>query len=511
MADALYHFSEEELPREKSIPSGMDAWKILIVDDEPSVHDLTRTVLKGFTFEGRAVEFLSAYSGKEARDVLVENPDTALILLDVVMETDDAGLILVRAIREELKNTAVRIILRTGQPGKAVERSVILEYDINDYKEKTELTYQKLFTSVVSSLRSYRDLQIIEGHRRKLELILRSSPMLFRPRSISTFATVILNQLAMILTMERPGFTITGYAVSISDETATVTVPSGESYTLTSWKQYSFPAQIQSRIEQSLEYGESSYEEGYLVAYFQSDNGTRNVVYLETPEKMSDFDHHLIDVFLGNVAVAFDNLCLSREIDDTQKEIIYTIGEMIERRSLETSFHVKRVSEVARLLAVKMGMDEADVRVLTMAAPMHDIGKVGIPDSILHKAGSLDDEEMTMMQTHTVTGYGILNKSGRPILKAAADIAYSHHEKWDGTGYPNGLSGEHISIFARIVAVADVFDSLLSRRSYKASWDRTQVRDFFMTERGRHFDPAITDILLNNLDEFMALRNVIEH
>jgi response regulator RpfG family c-di-GMP phosphodiesterase len=144
-----------------------------------------------------------------------------------------------------------------------------------------------------------------------------------------------------------------------------------------------------------------------------------------------------------------------------------------------------------------------------MAAPMHDVGKLGIPDSILHKPGKLDSDEIRLMQTHSATGYEILSKSNRTILRAAAEIAWAHHEKWNGEGYPQKLKGTEIPLNARIVAAADVFDSLLSRRSYKDCWDHDQVRDFFIEERGKHFDPAIADVLLDNFDEFMAFRKLI--
>ena len=140
---------------------GNGVWKVLVVDDEEEVHAVTKLVLADFSYENKGLLFLHAYSGREARDLIAEHPDTAIIFLDVVMEKNDAGLEVIRHIREELKNSFVRIILRTGQPGQAPAEKVIVEYDINDYKEKTELTAQKLFTTMVASLRSYRDILTI--------------------------------------------------------------------------------------------------------------------------------------------------------------------------------------------------------------------------------------------------------------------------------------------------------------------------------------------------------------
>ncbi|MEL6815776.1 MAG: hybrid sensor histidine kinase/response regulator [Cyanobacteria bacterium J06598_3] len=161
----------DEVVDEANSPSVEEqtAWKVMLVDDEPSVHQATKIALKFFSFENRALNFISAYSAAEARDLIKTNPDTALILLDVIMETQDAGLRVAKYIREDLENNAVRIVLRTGQPGQVPEESVVVDYDINDYKTKLELTQQKLFTTLVSSLRAYRDLMALHNSRQALQ------------------------------------------------------------------------------------------------------------------------------------------------------------------------------------------------------------------------------------------------------------------------------------------------------------------------------------------------------
>ncbi|MBD0346980.1 MAG: adenylate/guanylate cyclase domain-containing response regulator [Coleofasciculus sp. Co-bin14] len=166
--------------------SAGDSWKIIVVDDEAEIHNVTKLVLNDFTFEGKPLTFLSAYSGEEAKALIEEHPDTALILLDVVMETDDAGLEVVKYIRDVLGNLLVRIILRTGQPGQAPEDVVIIHYDINDYKTKTELTTRKLFTALVSALRAFRALTKLEESRRELAQIAQASAR-FVPRQFLHF------------------------------------------------------------------------------------------------------------------------------------------------------------------------------------------------------------------------------------------------------------------------------------------------------------------------------------
>ncbi len=176
-----------------------DPWTILVVDDDQEVHTVTQLILGKLTYKNRGVRLLSAYSSIEAREVLEREKNIAVVLLDVVMETDDAGLRLVRIIREDLANPAIRIILRTGQPGQAPEERVIVDYDINDYKAKNELTAQKLFTTVVASLRSYETIQMLEKNRRGMEKILNSSADLFQVRSLQEFASGVLTQMSSFL------------------------------------------------------------------------------------------------------------------------------------------------------------------------------------------------------------------------------------------------------------------------------------------------------------------------
>mgnify|MGYP000390774810 CR=1 FL=1 len=197
---------------------------------------------------------------------------------------------------------------------------------------------------------------------------------------------------------------------------------------------------------------------------------------------------------------------LHDELEDTQREIIYKLGELGECRSSETGQHVKRVAEYSKLLAIKIGLDEKDVNRLFMSSPMHDIGKVGIPDSILNKNGKLDSAEWEVMKTHAQIGYEILRTSKREILQAAAIVSYTHHERWDGSGYPLGLKGEDIHIFGRITAIADVFDALSSERVYKKAWSLEEVLKLFNEEKGKHFDPNLIDVFMNNLDDILEIK-----
>jgi len=219
-----------------------------------------------------------------------------------------------------------------------------------------------------------------------------------------------------------------------------------------------------------------------------------------------DKDENITE-YLGIRHDVTDLIMLHKEIETTQKEIIYKMGEIGEIRSKETGNHVKRVARYSKLLALLSGLGEKNANLLYTASPMHDIGKVAIPDNILKKPGKLNEEEWKIMQTHSEIGYRILKNSSRPILKAAAVVAYRHHEKWDGSGYPNGIAGEKIHIFGRITAIADVFDALGSDRIYKKAWELEKILELFEEEKGKHFDPRLVTLFLENLDKFLVIRD----
>ena len=200
-------------------------------------------------------------------------------------------------------------------------------------------------------------------------------------------------------------------------------------------------------------------------------------------------------------------IMLHKEIEDTQKELIYRMGELAETRSKETGNHIKRVAAYSKLIAEKHGLDSQECELLFLASPMHDIGKLGTPDSILKKPGKLDKDEWVIMQEHAKVGYDLLSSSKKPILQASAIVAHQHHEKWNGKGYPQGLKGEDIHIYGRITAIADVFDALGSDRVYKTAWDDDKIIKLFKEERGEHFDPDLVDIFLDNIDEMCKIRD----
>lgn len=203
-------------------------------------------------------------------------------------------------------------------------------------------------------------------------------------------------------------------------------------------------------------------------------------------------------------AKTVESAMLNAELEGTQREIIHILGDVSEYRSQEMGDHIQRVAEISYQLAKFYGLPEADAERIRLAAPMHDLGKVGIPDAILNKPGRLTENEYTVMKTHSELGYNMLFNSKRKLLRFAATLARSHHEHWDGNGYPLGLAGEAIPLAGRICSVADVLDALSSPRCYKEPWTEEKVRDEFVKQRGKQFQPELVDVLLAHWDEIYA-------
>lgn len=495
----------EEQPSPKS--SGR-IWKIAIIDDEESIHQVTKVALANFMFEGDAITFLHGYSGQEAKEIFRQHTDIALVLLDVIMEDDHSGLDVVRFIREDLGNQNTRIVLRTGQPGQAPEKEIISDYDINDYKEKTELTSRKLYTLIYSCLRAYRDIVALDESRMGLEKVINASKHVFEKQFLDEFAVGVLQQLTSILHIDKDAFFGQIFDGDGAEEGLELKIAAGtgsyqqiqDSYDLAALAQ-----KLKAMVTTDGQAHMSSDQDEYL-AIAKGQNGAHNVIFLTGLQQKSELDRHLIDLYCQNVLVAFDNLSLRDQVIETQREIVYLLGEAVESRSKETGNHVKRVAEISKLLALKHGISPHDAEILKNASPMHDLGKVGIADAILNKPGKLDDAEWEHMKSHTLIGYEMLKTSQREILKLGAILSLEHHEKWDGSGYPYGKAGAQITLEARITAIADVFDALASDRCYKKAWPLEKVYEFLREQQGKHFDPELIDLLFENIDQVNQIR-----
>jgi response regulator RpfG family c-di-GMP phosphodiesterase len=476
---------------------------VLLVDDEPDIHDITKLTLSRFRLDGRGLTFLHAYSGEQAKEVLAREKDIALVFLDVVMEREDSGLEVARWMRQDLDNQFTRIVLRTGQPGQAPEERVIVDYDINDYKEKTELDRTKLFTTTFAALRAYRDIMKVEDARRVqltyregLERVIAASAHIFQQRNLKDFASGLLQQVVALLRLEQSMLLrLAGASVITGESHYEILARIGE------MGESDIGPELVAQLDDARHNRISRLHGDTYVGYFPNNSGKASLLVLKGVEEISEIDVQLLDVFCSGVAIAFDNILLNQEITDTQAELILRLGDVVESRSNEAGNHVRRMAQVCHLLALESGMSDDETAVLMHAAPMHDIGKIATPDAVLLKPGRLTPEEWEIMKQHPTVGLQILDGSQRPILKAAAVIAHQHHEKWDGSGYPQGLKAEQIHPYARIVAVADVFDALTHERCYKEAWPVEQVRDYLREVAGHHLDPHYVDLLIKNIDK----------
>ncbi|MBP2229906.1 response regulator RpfG family c-di-GMP phosphodiesterase [Azospirillum agricola] len=496
--DALLFASET--PEETGGARRPPPWLILIADDDHEVHAITRVVLGDVRFENRPLKFLSAYSAVQARALLAEHPDIAAILLDVVMETDDAGLTLVRHIREELGNGQIRIILRTGQPGQAPERQIIAQYDINDYKAKSELTAQKLFTATVSALRSYRHIATIERSRQGLEAVMEAADRLYEQRSLARFLRIAVERAAALLPCADT-ILLCGGGTPPAVLAATRSVQN-------------LPRPVGDDVAAALADRQPRWGAGHSVVPLRSHGSAEPLALcLLGHPPLSDLEHQLTELFCAKAGIGLDNLHLYERLNQAQVATVHALGKLAEYKDEVTGDHVKRLGRWATAIARELRdrgqfagtLDESFCGMIGLASVLHDVGKVGIPDAILRKPGRLDAEEMRHMREHAAIGGAILREAGGSaggrdggpnILTMGAEIAESHHEKFDGSGYPQGLSGDAIPLAGRIVAVADVFDALLHRRPYKAAWEIEAVLDLLRAEAGRHFDPRVVDAFL---------------
>lgn len=202
-----------------------------------------------------------------------------------------------------------------------------------------------------------------------------------------------------------------------------------------------------------------------------------------------------------------DTIKLNEHIIENQKELIYVMGEVVENRNRETGQHIKRVAQISELLAKKYGLSHEVAEMIKMAAPMHDVGKIGIPDAILYKPGKLTHNEFDIMKEHATMGFDLLKKLDKPLVNLAAKIAHQHHERFDGQGYPLGLTGTDIAIESRIVALVDVFDALCSERAYKKPWPDEKVIGYIKSEKGKQFDPVLVDLFLENFADIKKIRD----
>jgi len=477
-------------------------WKLLVVDDELDVRRLTTINLRGFVFEGRGLQLIEAGSVAEAKALLDAHPDIAVALVDVVMEADDSGLKLVEHIRNERGNALMRVVIRTGQPGMAPEQFVIENYDIDDYRDKTDLTTLQLYSTVRLALKGYRDLQTIELNRAGLSRILAVTPDLYNLHrdKLEEYFQGVLMQLIGICKLGHSGMisTIDGMVLTVEGHDVQIRAGAGElevgSYTEGRRQQI---AELCTRVVKG-EHVTEGLRDGAMVVPLQVQQDVFGFVYLESAEKLSGSDRELIQILANQCAAGLDNFRLHHSLEESYEEAIDMLAQVAEFKDSATGTHIQRIQEYTRRLALALGQSTEKANLYARASRLHDIGKVGIADVILRKPGALEPHERCAMQRHAEIGDTILKRA--PSLAMARVVARSHHERWDGSGYPDGTAGVNIPYVARLVAVADVFDALVNARPYKGAWQVDRAIQEIRHGVGTHFDPDIATAFLSLYD-----------
>lgn len=286
-------------------------WRVLIADDEEEIHGVTALALSGFQFKGRSLQFLHAYSAAQAKEIMRTEPDIALLLLDVVMESDQAGLEVVEYVRGALENPFTRIVLRTGQPGQAPELEVITRYDINDYKHKTELTRQRLLTTICTSLSTYRDLKALERNRRGLSMIIDASARIFELHSLEYFAQGVLEQLSALLFLERDSVVLqaSGLAARGGVGEMTILAGTGAFSAMVGKDGLKFlPEEILERLLEAKTPPKQHFGRNFFVGRQGGHGSGELVFYVGANRPLNRPDTELIQKFCANVSIAHRNL-----------------------------------------------------------------------------------------------------------------------------------------------------------------------------------------------------------
>ncbi|HXN67618.1 MAG TPA: DUF3369 domain-containing protein, partial [Bradyrhizobium sp.] len=297
-------------------------WKIAVIDDDAAVHEGTRFALSDYNLNGQTLEILSAYSAAEGRTLMRAHPDIAAVLLDVIMETDAAGLDLVEYIRNEIKNETVRIILRTGQPGQAPERRVIVQYDINDYKAKTELTADKLFTSLTAALRSYQQLERMVQTRRGLEIIIDAASTLYDFKSMQRLAEGVLTQIASLLNVDCAGILVLRDDGNAANDDFSVLAGSGcYSRFIGSAGSKSLDPDLRSMVEAAFRRRKHEFVDQRTVLYIRTGSGREVVVLLQAERQLSETDRSLVEIFGSRLSIAFDNVILYQQLNEANAQL----------------------------------------------------------------------------------------------------------------------------------------------------------------------------------------------
>ncbi|HOQ32414.1 MAG TPA: response regulator [Candidatus Hydrogenedens sp.] len=497
--------------------------KILIVDDELIIRELLFDLL---TDEGFFVELAS--DGETALKIIRDDSEIAVLFTDIIMPKMD-GIMLIHKARE--LNPGIVPIIMTGYATIETARAAVKEgaYDyvlkpfniseiktvVNNALERNRLIQENARLKEITELfKISENISAIRDEEQLFRFILNAALEHTQAKRGSILEVVEDGKYLKVVASTGLPSEMNGKTIPVDFKTISgMVVKNLEPLLIEDITQnpnlqnFLIGLKNKSFISVPLQRKKSEFMESHPLAINEQDViAVLNVTDKSDGEVFSETDLKVLKIIANHGASAIENARLIHEIESAQREIVFTLGEIVETRSRETGSHVKRVAEYSKLLALKLGLSNKEAEILRLASPLHDVGKVGIPDAILNKPGPLTPSEFDVIKTHTTIGYDMLSKTKGVVLQSAAIIALEHHERFDGNGYPNGKKGKDIHIFGRIVGIADVFDALGVERVYKRAWTLDEIKEYFGEQRGKQFDPDLVDVFFSNIEEVLQIR-----
>ncbi|MFD1625867.1 HD domain-containing phosphohydrolase [Azospirillum griseum] len=487
---------------------------ILVVDAAPTLMALATEALATLTVEGAAVRLIAAHSSADAQQALYDHPDIALILIDPALGggADDArvGLDLIAHIRTDMGNQRTRIVLCTEHPEALGDDALPATHDVSDCRAKADLTPRALRAAVAGQLRAFASLQALAAGRKDLARMLVATTGLLEMRTPDTLFPAILPRVVGLLGMGRHALLCVQGDTQPRDRKIRVRACIGR---FAAWKDADLANVGEPAIEAALARlspsSETIIEDGFCALRLRARGGITGMIYVEGQRDSGAREWQLLELFRNKCAIAFENALLFEELNIAQKATVLAMASLAEYKDNAAPGHLQRierlVGDTARELHARgQFRDELDADCLDrvgLAAILHDVGMLSISEETLGMPGELGGNDMIAVRRHTEVGHRILSAAaaplrGRSLLAMAAEIARYHHERFDGSGYVEGLAGDAIPIAARITAVADVFDALITERPYRGAWTLDEAVDWIAAKAGEEFDPRVVDAFL---------------
>ncbi|WP_372398000.1 DUF3369 domain-containing protein [Azospirillum sp. HJ39] len=509
-------------------PAAKPPFRVLVVDSDPSLPATVQAALDGLSIDGAGVALQGATSAAAAREALRQHPDTALILLDIALESERAGLELVAYLRRELGNQRTRIVVCTGDAGPASapasapasdgEDEAIAAYDIGDWRTKAELTPRALRAAVAGQLRTFASLQALAAGRKGLARMLVATTGLLEMRTPDVLFPNILPRVVGLLGIGHHALLCIQGDTLPRDRKIRVRASTGR---FAGWKDVEVAELGEPRVEAALERlspgSETIIEPDFCALRLRANGGITGMIYVEGRNDGTAREWQLLELFRNKCSIAFENALLIEELNTSQKATVLAMGALAEYKDNAATGHLQRIEKLVGALARELhgrgkfrGELDADfVEKVGLAALLHDVGMLSVSDETLGMPGELTGIDMQMIQRHTEIGHRILSEAavplrGRSLLSIAAEIARYHHERFDGSGYLEGLKGDAIPVSARIMAVADVFDALITSRQYRGAWPVEDAISWIVERAGRDFDPDVVDAFVHVVRRFQT-------